>query len=184
MTTARQTHVLNLIARAAQSLSGRRFRRAKPRAEKNEAANLFAALASARCSIAYGPPVTVADVIGDDALYYDHRVALEAQGVALTAGRRGRRGLFRDGKTSVFVVPEAAKRHLLWGSGWSPNDVARVLLDVPGATRRQRSVGNRRRRGIDVPLTVWATLARASRPRVSPLPTPVPGADHAGRASP
>src|SRR5690349_17186096 len=75
--------------------------------------DVIAALAAAHCPVADGPPVTVAEVIGQDAAYCDRALALEARGVALTAGRRGRRGAFRAGKMSVFFDPEAVTIHLL-----------------------------------------------------------------------
>lgn len=160
MTTARQTQVRSLIARAAQPPTARRTGRG---AKDGETADLVVTLATALCPVAHGPPVAVADVIDQDAGYYEHAAALEAQGVALTADRRGRRGSFRAGKTAVFVDPQATKCRLLTDARWSARDVARVLLGIAGAVRRQRSLGGRRRWGIEVPLAAWATIAEAER---------------------
>lgn len=159
--TAQQTQALSLIEQAAEVLSACRFRRAVSKSVGGEIADLVTALATARCPVAHGPPLSVADVIGLDAAYSDHAAALETQGVALIADRRGRRGSLRDDKTHVFVAPKVVTRRLLKGSRWGAHDVARALLDVPGAARRQRSLGGQRRWGIELPMVAWASLTRS-----------------------
>jgi hypothetical protein len=159
---ARHRQIHAIFKRMTKALT-RRSRLARAKGEEVTGDEVIAALAAANCPVADGPPVTVAEVIGEDAAYYDLAPVLEAQGVVLTAGRRGRRGSFRAGKTRVFVDPEAVKGHLLKDAPWSTHDVARALLGVPGADRWQRSVNGRRRRGIEVPLAAWvrATQGKA-----------------------
>lgn len=136
---ARHRQIHAIFKRMTKALT-RRSRRAKAKGEEVDGDEVIAALAAATCPVADGPPVTVADVIGQDAAYYNLAPVLEAQGVVLTAGRRGRRGSFRAGKTRVFVDPEAVTDSLLKGTRWSARDVTRSLLGVAGAERRQRSV--------------------------------------------
>ncbi len=160
MLIARHRQIQTLLTQTAKALTARRSRRKVRRAGASEAADLVAALSAARCPVHQAPPVAVADVIGQDAMYHAHAAALEAQGVALTADRRGRRGTILADMTHVFVDPAAAKRHLLPGTRWCARALARALLGVPGAARRQRSVGGRRRWGVEVPLATWAALAQ------------------------
>ena len=160
MLTARHLQIQALLTRTAKALTARRSRPARSRRGRNAPAHLIAALASARCPVPHSSPVAVTDLLGQDAVYHDHAAALEAQGVVLTTGRRGRRGTTLADKTHVFVDPEAVTRRLLSGTRWSARDVARVLLGAAGAARRQRSVGGHRRRGVEVPLPTWAALAQ------------------------
>ncbi len=101
------------------------------------------------------PPVSVAVAISDPETYLLHASTLESQGIAMTEGRPGQRRPTLEGKKFIFFDLDRVKRFLLRGTPWWSLDCQQLLMRLPGASRQQRTVGNQRPWGVEVPAIDW-----------------------------